>query len=94
MELRFSIDPETELPHIYGHGVTEAEVREVLSGRGEDVRGDGDSRMKLGQTQAGRLLQVIYVPDPGRESGFVITAYDLKPKAKKAYRRRQRRKGR
>ena len=94
MELRFSIDPDTELPHIYGHGVTEAEVRQVLSGRGEDVRGDGDSRMKLGQTQAGRLLQVIYVPDPGRESGFVITAYDLKPKAKKAYRRRQRRKGR
>ena len=93
MDLRFLIDPETELPHIYGHGVTEAEVREVLSRRGEDVRGDEDSRMKIGQTVAGRYLQVIYVPDPGGESAFVITAYDLKPKAKKAFRRRQRRKG-
>ena len=94
MELRFFIDPETELPHIYEHGVTEAEVREVLLGRGEDVRGDEESRMKIGQTQAGRYLQVIYQPDTGQQSAFVITAYDLKPTAKKAYRRRQRRKGR
>ena len=94
MELRFLIDPETELPHIYGHGVTEAEVHQVLAGRGEDVRGDEDSRMKIGQTAAGRFLQVIYVPDPDRASAFVVTAYDLKPQAKKAFRRRQRRKGR
>jgi hypothetical protein len=94
LELRFFIDPETELPHIYEHGVTELEVHEVLSGRGEDVRGDGRSRMKIGQTLAGRYLQVIYVPDPGGESAFVITAYDLKPTAKRAFRRRQRRKGR
>jgi hypothetical protein len=94
LELRFFIDPETKLPHIYGHGVSETEVREVLSGRGEDVRGRETSRMKIGQTLAGRYLQVIYVPDPGAESAFVITAYDLKALAKKAYRRRQRRKGR
>jgi hypothetical protein len=30
MELRFGIDPETVLPHIFDHGVTEAEVRQVL----------------------------------------------------------------
>lgn len=93
MDLRFFIDPETELPHIYDHGITEEEVREVLSGRGEDVRGDENSWMKIGQTQAGRYLQVIYVLDPGGDSAFVVTAYDLKPKAKKAFRRRQRRKG-
>jgi hypothetical protein len=55
VDLRFFIDPETELPHIYNHGVTEAEVCEVLSGRGEDLRGDENSRMKIGQN-AGRTL--------------------------------------
>ncbi|HEV3202886.1 MAG TPA: hypothetical protein VGY77_00815 [Gemmataceae bacterium] len=39
-----------------------------------------------------RYLQVVYVPDPGGDSAFVVTAYDLTPKAKRAYRRRQRRK--
>ncbi|RMH21186.1 MAG: hypothetical protein D6696_06430 [Acidobacteria bacterium] len=46
----------------------------------------------LGQTAAGRYLQVVYVPDPGRRSLFVITAYDLRGKALTAYRRRRRRK--
>ena len=94
MELRFHIDPETGLPHIYDHGITEDEVRQVFVGRGEDTRADRDSRMRLGQTAAGRYLQVIYVPDESGESAFVITAYDLKATAKRAYRRRQRRKGR
>ena len=48
--------------------------------------------IRLGQTEAGRYLQVVYVPDPGGDSAFVVTAYDLTPKAKRAYRRRQRRK--
>jgi hypothetical protein len=30
MELRFWTDPETGLPHIFNHGVTEEEVRQVL----------------------------------------------------------------
>lgn len=50
--------------------------------------------MKLGQTAAGRYLQVIYVPDADGEGLFVITAYDLQGKAKKAFRRRQRRRPR
>ncbi len=94
MEIRFYNDPDTGQPHIYGHGVTEDEVGEVLRGAGEDLRGARDSRMKLGQTAAGRYLQVIYVPDEDPESVFVITAYELRGKAKKAYRRRQRRKPR
>lgn len=48
--------------------------------------------MKLGQTAAGLYLQVIYVPDADPASVFVITAYELRGKAKKAFRRRQRRK--
>jgi hypothetical protein len=46
--------------------------------------------MKLGRTTAGRYLAVIYVPDIDPNDVFVITAYELKGKAKKAFRRRQR----
>jgi len=92
MRIRFYEDPETRLPHIWGHGVTEEEVTQVLRGQGEDMPATRDSRMKLGQTVAGRLLQVIYVPDADPESVFVVTAYELRGKAKTAHRRRQRRK--
>ena len=94
MEIRFYEDPDTGLPHIYGHDVTRQEVAEVLRARGEEMPGTRDSRMKLGQTLAGRYLKVIYVHDEGSDSVFVITAYDLRGKAKTAYRRRQRRKPR
>ena len=94
MQIRFYEDSDTGLPHIYGHGVTEEEVRQVLRLPGEDFQGTRDSRMKLGQTAAGRYLQVIYVPDEDPDSLFVITAYELRGKAKTAYRRRQRRKPR
>jgi hypothetical protein len=35
-------------------------------------------------------LQVFYVPDEDPESVFVMTAYELRGKAKKAFRRRLR----
>ena len=92
MEIRFYNDPTTGLPHIYEHGITEREVAEVLLGSGEDLPAKRGSRMKLGQTSAGRYLQVIYVPDEDLDSLFVITSYELHGKAKTAYRRRQRRK--
>jgi hypothetical protein len=92
MEIRYHLDPDTGQPHIYGHGVTEDEIEYVMNGSGEDLPAARDSRMKLGQTAAGRYLQIIYVPDEDPESVFVITAYELRGKAKKAYRRRQRRK--
>lgn len=92
MQIRFYLDPETLEPHIYDHGVDEDEVSEVLHGAGEDLPGKRDSRMKLGQTAAGRYLQVIYVPDEEPGSVFVITAYELKGKARKAFRKRRRRK--
>ena len=92
MELRFYAEPDSGQPHIYGHGVTEQEVEDVLRGRGEDLRASGNSRRKLGPTSAGRVLQVFYVPDENLDSAFVITAYEPQGKAKKAFRRRQRRK--
>ena len=91
MNLRFFIDPVTDLPHIHGHGVTESEVEDVLARPLEDRPGRDDSRVALGQTQAGRYLRVVYVPDPVPNSVFVITAFDLGPKAKHALRRRRKR---
>ena len=94
MDTRFLMDPDTGQPHIYGHGVTEEEVRQVLQGRGEDRPGTANSRVKLGQTVAGRYLRVVYTQDPEPQSVFVITAFDLRGKPLKAFRRRQRRKRR
>ena len=92
MEIRYYTDPETGQPHIYGHGVTEQEVREMLLRPGEDRAGDEGSRVAIGQTVAGRYLKAIYKRDPTGDSVFVITAFDLRGKPLKAYRRRQRRK--
>jgi hypothetical protein len=94
MEIRYYMDPETGQPHMYEHGVTEAEVQELLRSPGEDRVGGEDSRVAIGQTRSGRYLKVIYARDPGGESVFVITAYDLTGKPLKAYRRRNRRKPR
>ena len=91
MDVRDYIDPETEQPHIYRHGVAEREVEDVLRRPIEDRPGREGSRVALGQTQAGRYLRVIYVPDPVPDSIFVITAYQLGPKSLRALRRRRRR---
>lgn len=93
MKVRFYLDPEAGAPHIYGHGVTEGEVADVLSSPGEDRPGREASRVALGRTRSGRYLRVIYVPDPEPDSVFVITAYELRGKPLTAYRRRRRRKG-
>ena len=82
----------TGQPHIYRHDVAETEVEAVLSRAMEDRPGRDDSRVAMGQTAAGRYLRVIYVPDPAPNSVFVITAYELGPKALKALRRRRRKK--
>lgn len=87
MNLRFHVNPETGLPHIYDHGVEEYEVEDVLDNPGEVKRGSDDSRIAHGQTRAGRYLRVIYAP--GREFNgiFVITAYELRGQPLAAYRR-------
>lgn len=92
MNIRYYIDPETELPHIYRHDVEETEVEDVLSTPGEDRLGREGSRVAIGRTSEGRYLRVIYVPDPAPNSVFVITAHELQGKPLIAYRRRRRRK--
>jgi hypothetical protein len=89
--IRYYIDPMTDLPHIYNHDVTEVEVEEVLTRPGEDRQGEEGSRVAVGQTMVGRYLRVIYVLDPQPSNVFVITAYELHGKALTAYRRRRRR---
>lgn len=92
MRVRYYIDPQTDLPHIYNHNVTESEVEDVLADPGEDRPGQEGSRVAIGQAFPGRLLRVIYVPDPEPDSVFVITAYEFRGKPALAYRRRRRRK--
>ena len=92
MNIRYYIDPETNLPHIYRHNVFEKEVEDVLLKPGEDRLGRDGSRIALGQTNAGRYLRVVYVPDPEPESIFVITAFELSGKPLTAYKRRRRKK--
>jgi hypothetical protein len=91
VDVRYYIDPETEQPHIYRHGVAEHEVEDVLRRPIEDRPGREGSRVALGRTHTGRYLRVIYVPDPVPDSVFVVTAYQLGPKALRALRRRRRR---
>ena len=94
MDIRYCRDVETGLPHIYEHGVTEADVESVLARPDEDEACSGDSRQALGRTAAGRYLRVIYVPDEEGDGVFVVTAYPLAGKQLNAFRRRQRRRGR
>jgi hypothetical protein len=94
MNLRFYVDPETGAPHIHAHSVDEHEVEEVLRSPTEDRPGRQASRVAIGRTDGGRYLRVIYTPDQAPSSVFVITAYELKGKPLRAFRRRNRRKGR
>lgn len=96
MDLRFYIDPETGMPHIYRHGVEEYEVEDVLADdyTAEDRQGRDGLRSAIGQTRGGRYLRVIYREDGETGRVTVITAYDLRGNARRAYSRRQRRRGR
>lgn len=92
MRVRFYCDPESGRPHIHGHGVGEREVEQVLARAGEDRAGREGTRVAIGQTQSGRYLRIIYVPDVHPDSVFDITAYELVGKPLMAYRRRRRKK--
>jgi len=93
MRIRYYLDPDTGEPHIRNHNVREPEVEQVLRRSGEDRAGRRGSRVAIGQTQGGRYLRVIYVPDPEPDSVFVITAFEIVGNPLLAYRRRRRRKG-
>ena len=94
MRIRFFIEPETGRPHVEEHGVTEREVEEALTRPVEDRPGEEGSRIAIGRTKEGRILRVIYVPDPEPERVFVITAYPVTGKMLHALQRRiKRRRG-
>lgn len=93
MKIRYYIDSETGLPHIYNHHVREHEVEYILRRPGEDRPGTEGARLATGRTLAGRYLRIIYVPDPEPDSIFVISGYELTGNPLMAYRRRRRRKG-
>jgi hypothetical protein len=48
MDVRYHIDPDTGLPHVFGHGVTEAEAESIPRHSGEDRAGRDGSRHALG----------------------------------------------
>ena len=91
MFIRYFINRATGLPHIYDHGVSQAEVEQVLRDPDEDAPSRDGSRVAIGRTAGGRLLKVIYKFDPKRPYYFVITAYDVAGKPLTAYNRRERR---
>jgi uncharacterized DUF497 family protein len=93
MKLRFYVDSETGRPHVENHGVTTAEAAEVLASAGQDYMGDQGARIAIGRTKGGRYLKVVYRPDEEWKSVFVITAYPLRDRELKAYKRRIRRRG-
>ena len=78
--------------HIYRHRVTPEEVEEVIhEGKPFVRRGPGSGRGRryyvLGQTQAGRYLQIVL----GRERGTtfkVITARNMKDDERRFYKKR------
>lgn len=57
MEIRYYLDPESGLPHIYEHGVSEAEAEWVLAHAGEDEPCSEGARQALGQTAAGGICE-------------------------------------
>lgn len=91
--MQFSINPETGLPHIYDHNVQEYEVEDVLAEPHEDRPSRENTRQAIGQTWGGRYLRVIYKEDAETGRVLVITAYDLRGNALRAFRSRRRKKG-
>jgi len=46
LKVRYYMDPETGLPHIYQHGVSEQEVEEILEWPGTSVVEERDNETK------------------------------------------------
>jgi hypothetical protein len=94
VNISFYLDSATGQPHIFHHGVEEEEVEDILANPGEDRPGRDGARVAIGRTAGGRYLKVVYVRDPKPDSIFVITAYELRGKPLRTYRRRLRRRQR
>jgi hypothetical protein len=93
LDVRFYRDPEGT-PHIWQHGVTEAEVIQALTRQAENRPGRDESRIIIGRTAAGRVLKIVGVIDDDGGGLFVVTALELEGKPLLAFRRRERKRGR
>ncbi len=83
--------PGGNVEHIENHGVTPEECEEVFDDPGSLIASArGGAKQIIGQTGSGRYLRIIFRL-MGTRLIKVITAYELPPKAKKAFRRRQKR---
>ena len=92
MNVRFYLDPETEEPHIYNHGVSADELKT-------------SSALRVKTVQVGRVPELLTVKpgpvilagdrcsDSEPQSVFVITAYELSGRPLVVYRRCRRRRG-
>jgi hypothetical protein len=92
VRIRFYLDARTGLPHLLAHDVSEEEAESILRRATEDRPGQDGARIAVGQTEEGRYIRVVYVPDPEPDSVFVVTAYELTGKPLAAYKRRRRKK--
>lgn len=93
MEIRFFIDPDTDETHCLQHQVSPAEASFVLRNSAEDYPARDETRAAIGYTPGGRCLKVIYTEGRGGRYHFVITAYDVTGQELKAFRRRERGRG-
>ena len=93
MNIRYNSDPDTGMPHIFQHGISESDVMDVLRDPIEARPGSNGSTVLIGRTFAGRILRVIVLFDEDGKGVFVITAYDVEGKPLSRLRRRMRRKG-
>ena len=93
---------EWNLAKVASHGITAAEAEEVIRGNPDVAVGHSGAFVARGRTAAGRYLEVVFVWDEALEAEdaigtpaeavvFVITAYDMTNKRKRAHRRRRRR---
>jgi hypothetical protein len=65
MNVRFYVDPETEAPHIYKHGIDEEEIIDVLSSPREDRPGREGSRVVIGKDTSRALSSGDLCSRPG-----------------------------
>jgi uncharacterized protein len=75
--------------HIARHGVTMAEVNEVLAGRHRESPGREASTIITGQTQAGRYLLIVAVTDSddSDDLAFIVTARPMTEREKRTFKR-------
>jgi len=70
MKIRFLLNEEHGLPHIYKQNVDEDEVRDILCDPIQDREARENARSATGQTRNGRYLRVIYTHDSEPNSVF------------------------